>query len=122
MGLDQIPGDGQPEPGAGGTLALHESLEDAWQELGRDPGAGVTDLDQEDIVQSPRDDADRAARRRVPDGVMARRCEQVVNGAWRRCGGQASKRRKMATAFWPPNPKPLIIAVSTRAWRATFGT
>ena len=23
----------------------------------------------------------------------------------------------MATAFWPPNPKPLIIAVSTRALR-----
>ena len=26
---------------------------------------------------------------------------------------QASKRRKTATAFWPPKPKPLIIAVST---------
>ena len=34
----------------------------------------------------------------------------------------ASKRRKIATAFWPPKPKPLIIAVSTRALRATSGT
>ena len=37
-------------------------------------------------------------------------------------GPQASKRRKTATAFWPPKPNPLIIAVSTLAWRATFGT
>ena len=27
--------------------------------------------------------------------------------------GQASKRRKTATAFWPPKPKPLMMAVST---------
>ena len=38
-----------------------------------------------------------------------------------RGGGQPSKRRKIATAFWPPNPKPLIIAVSTRSFRFTFG-
>lgn len=35
---------------------------------------------------------------------------------------QAWKRRKMATAFCPPKPKPLIIAVSTRVLRATRGT
>ena len=32
------------------------------------------------------------------------------------------KRRKTATAFWPPNPKPLMIAVSTFLTRFTFGT
>lgn len=34
----------------------------------------------------------------------------------------ALKRRKIATAFWPPKPNPLIMAVSTRALRATSGT
>src|SRR5436190_649754 len=32
------------------------------------------------------------------------------------------KRRNTATAFCPPNPKPLIIAVSTLALRLTLGT
>ena len=36
--------------------------------------------------------------------------------------GYASKRRKIATAFWPPKPKPLIATVSTFAVRATSGT
>ena len=30
-------------------------------------------------------------------------------------------RRNTATAFWPPKPKPLMIAVSTASSRATFG-
>ena len=34
----------------------------------------------------------------------------------------SSKRRKTATAFWPPKPKPLTMAVSTLASRATLGT
>jgi S1-C subfamily serine protease len=37
-------------------------------------------------------------------------------------GGQAAKRRNTATAFWPPKPKPLMIAVSTLACRLTSGT
>ena len=32
------------------------------------------------------------------------------------------KRRKTVTAFWPPKPKPLMIAVSTFLTRFTFGT
>jgi hypothetical protein len=35
---------------------------------------------------------------------------------------QGSKRRKTATAFCPPNPNPLTMAVSTRRRRATSGT
>jgi len=34
----------------------------------------------------------------------------------------ASKRRKIVTAFWPPNPNPLTATVSTFAFRATSGT
>ena len=36
--------------------------------------------------------------------------------------GYSTNLRKIATAFCPPNPKPLIIAVSTVAARATLGT
>lgn len=40
----------------------------------------------------------------------------------RRGRAYASKRRKIVTAFWPPNPKPFTATVSTFAGRATFGT
>ena len=33
----------------------------------------------------------------------------------------STKRRKIATAFWPPKPKPLMIAVSTFLALLTFG-
>ena len=35
---------------------------------------------------------------------------------------QSTTRRKMLTAFWPPNPKPSTATVSTFAGRATSGT
>ena len=46
-------------------------------------------------------------------------------GVWHQSGigpDHASNRRKTATAFCPPKPKPLMIAVSTRALRLTLGT
>ena len=65
--------------------------------------------------------------RPVPDEIVARleafegrplRAELRASAV----GGYASKRRKIATAFWPPNPKPLTATVSTFASRATSGT
>src|SRR5262249_12132555 len=35
---------------------------------------------------------------------------------------QSVRRRKIATAFWPPNPKPWTATVSIRASRAVSGT
>ena len=62
-------------------------------------------------------DVVQAARRRAgAEDPGARRLRGRV--AW---PGYAWKRRKTATAFWPPKPKPLMIAVSTRRWRATLG-
>ena len=40
----------------------------------------------------------------------------------RRDRRQASSARKIVTAFWPPNPKPLTATVSTLASRAVSGT
>src|SRR5262249_40089266 len=47
-----------------------EALEDPLAVLGRDPGALVDDLDPARVRGIPGDDADRAARRAVLDGVV----------------------------------------------------
>ena len=60
-------------------------------------------------------------RRRPPRGLRGPPAPRLSSGA-DAAGGYASKRRKIATAFWPPNPKPLTATVSTFAWRATSGT
>ncbi len=60
------------------------------------------------------------------DGQLA--IDLSVRGAGRATVGPrpedrySANRRKTATAFWPPKPKPLIIAVSTRTRRLTSGT
>ena len=56
--------------------------------------------------------------RRAPKGRAARPADVP---SWPAQPGSAN-RRKIATAFWPPNPKPLIIAVSTCARLFTNGT
>ena len=59
--------------------------------------------------------------RRPPRGLRGPPAPRLSSGA-SASGGYASKRRKIATAFWPPNPKPLTATVSTFASRATSGT
>jgi hypothetical protein len=49
-------------------------------------------------------------------------CSQRRPGPRSRPPAYASKRLNTATAFWPPNPKPLTMAVSTVARRAALGT
>jgi hypothetical protein len=63
--------------------------------------------------------AAQAAWRR--SGVAAQRRNGAKGGSQSRSRRQAY-RRKTATAFWPPNPKPFAIATPTGIWRATFGT
>jgi hypothetical protein len=79
----------------------------------------MVDLTASEIVTA---DAMREVRIPLPlAALLARRvseCGESCRGS--RCG-YSSKRRKIATAFWPPKPKPLIIAESTRFWRATCG-
>ena len=56
-----------------------------------------------------------ADQRRSPDSGCGSRGE----GAFVR---QPSTRRRIVTAFWPPNPKPWTATVSTFALRAVSGT
>ena len=62
-----------------------------------------------------------AAIERAGDPRLAAALRVAPPGLTRTAPGYASKRRKTATAFWPPKPKPLMIAVSTRFSRATSG-
>ena len=75
-----------------------------YQDENADPGPGRGSLESIEAFEG------RRASRLIEVGATASAVP-----------AQASKRRKIATAFCPPNPKPLIIAVSTRSWRFTFG-
>ena len=61
--------------------------------------------------------------REIPPEVMARL--EAFEGRplpLTRRRPSTAKRRKIVTAFWPPNPKPLTATVSTFVSRATSGT
>src|SRR5262245_52972319 len=65
----EVPGDGQPQAGATGTLALDEPVEHVGQKRGVDARAGVRNAEYEPIARYLAADCDRAPRRSVPDPV-----------------------------------------------------
>jgi hypothetical protein len=52
----------------------------------------------------------------------ARTIGMECRGDLRQAEGQVAICRKIATAFWPPNPNPWTATVSTFALRAVSGT
>ena len=56
-----------------------------------------------------------------PRSRRSRAVPCVTLDARRRPEGSVDERRKIVTAFWPPNPKPSTATVSTFAWRAVSG-
>jgi acyl-CoA thioester hydrolase len=83
--------------------------EHAWGAVRPSPAGGSAPVGRSQAVSGGREHAWGAVRP-SPGGDSMPRADY------------ASKERKTATAFWPPKPKPLTMAVSTLVWRATLGT